>query len=81
MVKHVSKVVPIPRVFIQTPTWHSPRAELLRNPATHHGVAFRRAARALLFVASRIAIDHFRSVRIQDQVSQDMDRDLIFVNT
>ena len=78
LIKYVSKVAPIPQVFVQTARWHSTSAELLRNPALHHGVTFRREALTVLFVVSQVAITHFRSVRIQDQVSQNMDRDFIF---
>ena len=70
MVRYISEVAPSPHVFIQTARWHSTRAEILRNPPSHHGVVCRCGARTVLFVVSRIAIAHFRSEKIQDQVSQ-----------
>jgi len=69
-VRYVSKVAPSSQVFIQTARWHSTRAELLRNPASHHGVVYRCRARTVLFVVSRTAISRFRSEKIQDQASQ-----------
>jgi len=57
-------------MFIQTARWHSTRAELLRNFASHHGVVYRCEARTVLFAVSGIAILHFRSEKIQDQISQ-----------
>jgi len=71
LVKYVSKVVPIPQAVIQTTKWHSTRAELFRNPGSHHGVVYRCGVRTVLFVVSRIAIACFRSKKIQDQVSQE----------
>jgi hypothetical protein len=43
---------------------------MLRNPATRHGVVYRCAARTVFLVVSRIAIAHFRSEKIQGQISQ-----------
>jgi len=59
-----------PKVIMQTARWHSIYAELLRNPASHHEVMCWCRACTVLFVVSRIAITHFHSKKIQDQVSQ-----------
>jgi hypothetical protein len=59
-----------PQVIMQTVRWQSTYAELLRNPASHHGVMYWCRACTMLFVVSRIAITHFRCKKFQDQVSQ-----------
>jgi len=70
LVRYISKVVPSPHVFIQTARWQSTREETLGNSASHHGVVRRVGARTVLFVVAQIAIAHFLSEKIQDQVSQ-----------
>jgi hypothetical protein len=59
-----------PQIITQTARWHSTHAELLRNPTSHHGVMYWCRACTLLIVVSRLAITHFHSKKIQDQVSQ-----------
>jgi hypothetical protein len=58
-----------PQVIMQSARWPSTHAELLRNPASRHGVMY--WCRVFtVFVVSRSAITHFHSKEIQDQVSQ-----------
>jgi len=49
-------------------SFHS--CSLLRYPAIRHEVTYRCGQLKVLLVASRIAVAHFRSEKIQDQVSQ-----------
>jgi len=59
-----------PQAIMQTARLHSTHAELLRNPASPHGVMYWCRACTVLFVVSRIAINHLRSKKIQGQVLQ-----------
>jgi len=56
LVRYVSKVVPRPQDFIHTVRLYSTRAELFRNPASHHGDVCQCGVRTVLFVVSRIPI-------------------------
>jgi hypothetical protein len=62
--------VPIPQAVIETARWHFTRAEMFRNPASHHGIVYQCGVRTVSSVVLRIAIAYFRSKKIQDQVSQ-----------